>query len=339
MPARLELVSRRDVPPGCVAPLVLRELGLGAIDPADWDRFVIASGGSFLGSFKVIRAERLLRRVRVFELQVASPTGAQTIGRCAVAVSGGRVRFLDRLHLLPAHEDRWAEALGQVLAWCGAESCVYGSAWNHERRCPAAAHILPESRLVDRPLRVDTVAFGEWRDFEAYRRGVSENIRRDYKKAAAERPVVVMRQGLAACRDVARLVRLRGQVLRRNGERFSGALDGPRHLLKLLCMGDDAFIATVEALGHRQAAFFGVRFGEGIYYLGGGTEDRSHGFGSYLFLTLIERWFAEHPLGRLYLGSEPFDIDAGSYTQGNLLYRRKLRAGWVPGTAFTLTRA
>lgn len=335
----MELVSRRDVPPGCLAPLVLREHALGAIDPAGWDRFVVASGGSFLGSFRVIRAERLLRRVRVFELEVASPTGVETIGRCAVAVSRGRVRFLDRLHLLPAHEDRWAEALEQILARCGAASCVYGSAWNHERRCPSAAvQILPESRLVDSPLRIDTVAFGEWRDFEAYRRGVSENIRRDYKKAAADKPVVVMRQGLAACRDVARLVRLRGQVLRRNGERFSSVLDGPRHVLKLLCMGEDAFIATVEALGRRQAAFFGVRFGDGIYYLGGGTEDRAHGFGSYLFLTLIERWFAEHPRGRLYLGSEPGDIDAGSYTQGNLLYRRKLRAGWVPGTAFTLKR-
>lgn len=339
MPARLELASRRDVPPLGFAPLVLRETTPGAIDPSEWDRFVIASGGSFLGSFKVIRAERFLHRVRIFELQVGSSTGVETIGRCAVTVAGGRVRFLDRLHLLPTHEDRWAEGLQRVLEQCGADSCVYGSLWNHESRCPeAAARILPDRRLVDSPLRIDAVAFGEWKDFAAYRRGVSENIRRDYKKAAADNPVVVMRQGLAACRDVARLVRLRGQVLRRNGERFSIVRDAPRHFLKLLCMGDDAFIATVEALGRRQAAFFGVRFGDAFYYLGGGTEDRAHGFGSYLFMTLIERWFDEHPRGTLYLGSEPRDIDAESYTQGNLLYRRKLRAGWVPGTAFTLRR-
>jgi hypothetical protein len=316
----------------------LREQAPGAVDPAGWDRFVIASGGSFLGSYKVIRAERLLHRVRVFELQIAAPTGVERIGQCAVAVGGGRVRFLDRLHLLPAHEHRWTEALQQILARCGAVSCVYGSLWNHERRsAAAAAPAVPGGRVVDAPLRIDAVAFDEWRDFAAYRRAISDNIRRDYKKAAAEGPVVVMRHGLGAFRDVARLVTLRGQVLRRNGERFSSLIDAPRHVLKLLCMGDDAFIATVEALGRRQAAFFGVRFGGGIYYLGGGTEDRSRGFGSYLFLTLIERWFGEYPHGTLYLGSEPRDVDPEKYTQGNLLYRRKLRAGWVPGTSFTVT--
>ena len=338
MAARIQLVSRCETP-GASAPLVLREQSPGAIDPAGWDRFVIACGGSFLGSFKVIRAERFLHRVRIFELEVAFPASVETIGRCAVTVSGRRVRFLDRLHLLPPYADRLAEAMHQILARCGAETFAYGSAWNHERQSAAAiAPLLPGSRLTDTPLRIDAVAFGAWRDFAAYRRDVSENLRRDYKKAAAAGPIVVMRHGLAAVRDVARLVRLRGQVLRRNGEPFSSVLDAPRHVLKLLCMGDDAFIATVEALGRRQAAFFGVRFGDAVYYLGGGTEDRSHGFGSYLFLTLLERWFAEHPRGTLYLGSEPRDIDAGSYTQGNLLYRRKLRADWVPGTAFTVSR-
>ena len=332
---RRGLASRCEAPPAAIAPFVLREHAPGAIDAADWDRFVVACGGSFLGSAKVIRAERFLHRVRVFEVQVASSAGVETIGRCAVAVAGRRARFLDRLHLLPRYTDRWAEAVQQILACCGAGSFVYGSAWNHERRSAAeVAHIIPGSRLVDRPLRIDGVDFSAWRDFADYRRSVSENLRRDYRKAAAAGPVVVVRHGLGACRDVARLVGLRAQVLRRNGEPFSSVADARRHVLKLLCMGDDAFIATVEAFGRRQAAFFGVRFGGAIYYLGGGTEDRSHGFGSYLFLTLIERWFAECPNGTLHLGSEPADIDAGSYTQGNLLYRRKLRAGWVPGTSF-----
>ena len=87
MAPRIALVSRCDPVPGAVAPFVLREQS-GAIDPVAWDRFVIACGGSFLGSFKVIRAERFLHRVRVFELQTALPAGVETIGRCAVTVSG-----------------------------------------------------------------------------------------------------------------------------------------------------------------------------------------------------------------------------------------------------------
>ena len=113
-------------------------------------------------------------------------------------------------------------------------------------------------------------------------------------------------------------------------------VDAPLQAVKLLCMGQDAFIATVMAHRRRHAAFFGVHFGDGICYLGGGTEDKSEGFGSFLFLTLIEQWFAQHPQGTLYLGERLPGLDPQTYTHGNLLYRRKLRATSVEATAFTL---
>ncbi len=90
--------------------------------------------------------------------------------------------------------------------------------------------------------------------------------------------------------------------MRRNDERFSSVVDAPMHALKLMCLGDDAFISLVEANGRAQAAFFGVRFGSAFYYVSGGTADKCEGFGSYLFLTPIEGWFAEQPRGKLYLG-------------------------------------
>ena len=111
---------------------------------------------------------------------------------------------------------------------------------------------------------------------------------------------------MEGCRDVPALVGLRRQVMRRNEEPFSRVVDAPVHALKLLCLGDDGFVSVVEANGRAQAAFFGVRFGSGFYYVSGGTSDKCEGFGSYLFLTLIERWFAEQPRGKLYLGvTEP----------------------------------
>jgi len=319
------------------APIVLHERSVGAVSPDAWDRFVVESLGSFLGSWKVIRAESLLRTVRIFELVSASPSGPIKIGQCAVAVANRRVRFLDRLHLLPAHAEYWTDGVAQVMARCGAATYAYGSPWNHERRCvAAAAAALTGGRLVDGALRLDCVDFAAWPDFAAYRRAVSENIRRDYKKAAAAAPTVVTRRGVAAYRDVPGLVALRRQVMVRNGEPFSSVIDTPKHALKLLCLRDDAFISTVEAHGIRQAAFFGVRFGDGIYYLSGGTRDKSEGFGSYLFLTLIESWFGHHPQGKLYLGVTEPGLVPETYTRGNLLYRRKLRAVSIPGTAFTL---
>ena len=43
-------------------------------------------------------------------------------------------------------------------------------------------------------------------------------------------------------------------------------------VLKILSIGKGAFIATVRADGRRPAAFFGVRFGDDVYYLAGGRR-------------------------------------------------------------------
>jgi hypothetical protein len=90
----------------------------------------------------------------------------------------------------------------------------------------------------------------------------------------------------------------------------------------------------VRAEGRRPAAFFGVRFGDDVYYLAGGTEKTANGYGSYLFLTLIEEWFRAHPTGRLYLGRQVACVAPATYKRGDHLYRRKLGATTGPGTAF-----
>lgn len=73
-----------------------------------------------------------------------------------------------------------------------------------------------------------------------------------------------------------------------------------------------------------------------VYYISGGTRDRSEGFGAYLFLSLIERGFAAHPGGALYLGATEPRRTPKTCRCGNLLYRRKLRARASPSAAFTL---
>ena len=51
---------------------------------------------------------------------------------------------------------------------------------------------------------------------------------------------------------------------------------------------------------------------------------------------MIERWFGEHPRGALYLGATEPGFVPETYTYGNLLYRRKLRARSISSTSFTL---
>jgi hypothetical protein len=319
------------------SPVVLSERSLSAIQPAEWDAFVVACAGSFLGTWRVVRAHRLRSRVRAFEFTARDASGTpRKIGQCAVAIARGRVRFLDRLHLVPGFVESWDHCINLVIERCGAGTYEYGSPWNPEERRPPSNAV---GALVPRLLRekaffIDRVDFRRWRDFDAYRRDVSENIRRDYRKAVEASATVETKYGMAAIRDLVTLVRLRGEVMQRNGERFSGPLDATRHLLKLACIGDLAFITTVRTEGRCHAAFFGVEFGDDIYYLSGGTAKNSQGYGSYLFLTLIERWFATHPQGKLYLGRQSACVDPATYTRGNQLYRRKLRATSVSGAEF-----
>jgi hypothetical protein len=317
--------------------VALDERAPGAIDPAAWDAFVRACGGSFLGTWRIVRANRLWSRVRVFEFTLRSPDGPpRKIAQCALSIARGRVRFLDRLHIEADAVWLWEHCLNLVIERCGAATYEYGSPWNPEERRPPSSAVgkLVARSVSEKAFLIDRVDFRRWASFDAYRRDVSENIRRDYKKAVEASAVVETRHGLAAVRDLVALVRLRRQVMDRNGERFSGAADLAIHFLKLACIGDPAFIATVRADGRCHAAFFGVRFGDDIYYLSGGTEKNSQGYGSYLFLTLIERWFVGHPQGKLYLGRQAACVDPATYTRGNQLYRRKLRATAVPGAEF-----
>lgn len=304
----------------------------------EWDNFVLTTGGSFLGCWAVVKARRFVGTVRLFEFFIDRESRApQKAGQCAVAVAWGKVTFLDRIHLKPAQRHLWDQCFKLIVQRFGAKAYHYGSHWNHEDRSKLGA--IPgfvTQTVLNKQFHLDLIDFHDWDGFRAYRRGISENIRRDYRKAQNTSARVETRFGLAALRDVFALVTLRAQVMRKNKVRFSSFADYFLHGVKLAIFAKNGFITTVRMKRKCYSAFFGIQLGSNLYYISGGTTKNSHGFGSYLFLTLIENWFAGHPNGKLVMGPSTGHDDPNDYTGGNLLYRRKLRVSSVNGVRFQL---
>ena len=123
-----------------------------------WDRFAAASDGSFLGSWKVIRAERIRQTVRVFEF-FSRATPPAKVGQCASRSRGAAsASSIASICCLPTPR-AWEQGLREVIARCGARSYTYGSrgtmkrgAWppraprsprpRHRRRAPSRLHRL-----------------------------------------------------------------------------------------------------------------------------------------------------------------------------------------------------
>jgi len=321
----------------------MSERPFSSFGPDEWDNFVLASEGSFLGSWRVVNARRLLGPVRIFEFFADDESPSPTkVGQCAITAVRGKVTFLDRIHLRPGQRHLWERCFKLVVRRFGAATYLYGSSWNNEARIELGA----TQGFVAEPgpnaqFHIDLIDFRDWVTFPAYRRAVSENIRRDWKKAKQTSAVVETRCGLAALRDLRVLVALRTEVMRKNRQPSSPLVDYVRHAAKLAILGRNGFITMVRMSGRCYSVFFGTRFGSNLYYISGGTTNNGHGLGSYLLLTLIENWFATHSTGKFFVGfavgAATEARDLSGYNSGALLYRRKLRVSSVSGVEFQLT--
>jgi hypothetical protein len=280
--------------------------------------------------------------VRLFEFFTDDESRTPTkVGQCAVAVTRGKVTFLDCIHLRPAQRHLWEQCFKLVVQRFGDATYHYGSSWNHEAPVELGAIQGFKTQTVPRAtFHIDVIDFRDWVTFPQYRRAISENLRRDYRKAQNSSATIKTRCGLAALRDLFALVTLRAQVMHKNGKRLSSFVDYVRHVVKLAVLGEKGFITTVRMDGRCYSAFFGTQFGSNVYYISGGTRNNGHGFGSYLFLTLIEDWFVRHPIGKFFIGFAPGAFtgphDQRSYHAGTLLYRRKLRVSSMNGVEFQL---
>lgn len=301
----------------------------------EWDDFAAASGESFLGAWGVLKARRFLGRVKLFDFVLADPAGSsQKVGQCAVIVRAREVAFLDKIQLLPGQRHLNRQCFDLVAEHFGDVAYKYGSRWNDEEEFDLEGLQRFE---VDRSIfHIDLIQFRQWPNFAAFRRAVSENIRRDYKKAREANAVARTEYGIAGLRELFAFVAMRRHMARRNNLSFSRVRDYFNHAGRLFVLGKKAFITTVRIEGKCYAAFFGAEVGSRLYYLSGGTRTNQLGAGSYMFLNLIEDWFSKHPDGEFLMGDCPKPLAKLTHDNGNLLYRRKLRVNSVNGVAFRL---
>jgi hypothetical protein len=317
---------------------MMTERSYSSYQENECDNFARGSFSSFLGSLRVISARRLFGAVRFFDFILSDGSPAyHKVGQCAVLIDAQSVTFLDRIHLLPEQRDLRDQCLALVAQQFVARRYNYGSHWNEEESSPDPAVCgFVTGAFIDRPFRLDVIDFREWTDFNVYRRAVSENIRRDYRKARYAASRVRTRFGPAAARDLFALVGLRARMMRKNKQRFSQIADFFLHAAKLAILGKDGFITTARLHGRCYSAFFGVKFGHNIYYLSGGTRQNRLGAGSHLFLTLIETWFSDHPTGKILMGHSASPSDKNACIDGVSLYWRKLRTRPVNGVNLQL---
>jgi hypothetical protein len=317
------------------AALVVKERPFSSYALGEWDNFAASCCGSFLGSWGVLKVRRLFRRIKLFDFLAIEASGhGRKIGQCAVGVKHGNITFLDSIQICEAQKDLRDQCLKKIIERFGAANYHYGSHWNAEH--PVDFSHIPHFIANRQVFHLDLIDFSQWTSFAEYRRSVSENIRRDYKRAKEADVTFKMRFGLSALPYLFALVAMRGHMARKNRLRFSWAGDYLLHLAKLLVLGKNGMIASSWARGECFAAFFGARVSERLYYISGGTRMNRIGAGAYLFLRLIENWFSKHPNGKFWMGDCLRPCDWPVHESGNLLYRRKLRVQSVNGVKFQL---
>jgi Acetyltransferase (GNAT) domain len=301
----------------------------------EWDDFAAETGESFLGTWNVISARRLSGEVRLFDFILVDGIGTRKkIGQCAVHISRGTATFLDKIQLLPEQRHLNRESFDLVRDPLGDMTFKYGSRWNDEDEFNLED--LSQFDVEASTFHVDLIDLRDWPNYAAYRRSVSENIRRDYKKAKEAGAVLRTAYGYDALRDIGALVSMRRHMLRRHHLSLSRIVDFFSHIGRLFVLGKNAFVTTVRVKGKVYAAFFGVEVGDRLYYISGGTRANHLGAGSFLFLTLIENWFTKHPNGEFLMGDCPEPYYRPEHDVGIVLYRMKLRVKSLNGVEFRL---
>ncbi len=313
----------------------------------DWVAFAKRGGGSWrsdLGHIRVARLRHLLNgRLFAFEAFAASgPDREKKIAQCIVSARGSQMTFLDGLQIADGFGAARATILQQILAYLPAGHLTYGWSWSLEdvplddfQRIPGT------SNHQSRDIIVHSVNLSNWPCWESYYRSISNNVRRNVKRAEqAETPVeMVHGKGINALRLIPDLVRMRRHTLDRVDLEHPAWRMALSYIANILIMPRKCHIAIARQGTKPLAGLFGYEFGRTFYYWHGGSVDANNGGAWKLLTGMIGHWHQDHPDGQFVMGyfddTLPGHRREGLHRQRNSLRKsdyttRIIHFDWTP---------
>ncbi len=279
----------------------------------EWDGFAQRCQASFRCSHRGSRAwqfaHHFFHRMCRLDLCVDGTRGPIKVGQCAVGIGRRRSVFSDGLHLLPEHAHLWSSAMSAALARLGPATYLYGSPWSLEVPRETALSRLAGVRVDGvESTTVDAIDFSRWATFDGYRRAVSENVRRNAKKAAVNYPGLVIVEGgggIGGARRYLASVGLRRAMFRRKGLDRSTLLMAIRSAARLWSVGRHGRLAYLTDGGELLAFHMGIGFGRDWSYLEGAARPDAVGVSWNLHMRLAERVYEQSGgRGRFVMGSD-----------------------------------
>lgn len=312
--------------------IAVSRVDMGREDPDRWDAYALRCGASMRS------AHAHLKRLGLKHLGRAKPhlcelrLGDTRIGHFTLISKGSNHSFYDGVNLLPEHRHRWRDAMAAALAEAGPGSFEYGWQWSPEPgREDDIAAIPGASLIAARQILIQGVDFSNWPTWDAFYKDISENIRRNAKKAEKLHPdlKVSVIQGLPALRRARDLVAMRQAMYRRKNLPFNPLRILAGYVLSFVSCPAQAMIAVAEGGGRILAIQNNVEFGDVHYYLDGAAASDTDGGAWALQLAMLKRAYERSPKGRFLLGYTDLPV-ADQSAEGLLRSRRSLRASDWP---------
>jgi len=310
----------------------VERVDLSRIDAKEWDAEAIRRGASMRSAFAHLKRVGLkhlwIGRPRIYEIRLGKDDRQVRIGHYTLVRRGKVAAFYDGLNLFSEHRNLWPQAMRAALTEAGPGDFEYGWQWSLEPpRDMELKAIAGVTVTSSRQILVQGVDFANWEDWDAYHRDISENIRRNAKKAERLHPdlAIVVIKGFAAVAHLPTLVAMRDALYRRKGLPFSPLRVLASHALSYVACPTQAMIALAIGSGRVLAIQNMIEFGDAHYNLDGAAANGPRGGAWHLQIAMLKRAYDRSPKGKYLLGYTDVPV-VNQSAQGLLRSRRSLRA-------------
>lgn len=316
-----------------MARIEVEPLSWDAIDAADWDDMVRASGGSYQAAYAKLAPWRRFQRMsgaRVSLLELRWEGLA--IGVCVLSQKGGVARIRERIMLLPEHEDLWPEAMAAILAHVGPGRYSYGRSTSIAPAREAQIARLPGVTIASTsPYLIQAVDFGAFDDWDHYWTGLKGNIRRNLRRASEEYALDLQCQrGNAILGSLPAFALAIARQKHRKGALRATLADARAIAMTATGMGHSARLLRATSGSDNLAWQFHVSFGRDDYYVAGAARRLQPSPAWWLTVKALQDAWQRDPDRRVVLG--PFYPHLHDETLGGglLQWRKWCRAQDFP---------